>query len=60
MKRLKAQFYVELNILRSKYGDVEYDRDDILPATIGLMEKHGFSPDGVKRDAANAIEDIPF
>ena len=58
MKRLPSAFYKELHTLRDRYGETEYQRDDILPATMGLINKH-LKGDGneLLRDAANAILD---
>ena len=33
MKRRKAEFYQEVHAIRDKYGETEYDRDDLLPTT---------------------------
>jgi hypothetical protein len=39
-RKYQHQFYVELHALRKKYGQHEYTRDEILPATKALMVKY--------------------
>lgn len=50
-------FYKEIADIRSAYGNTEYDRDQILPAVIGLLRKHEVRDADLMRDAANAILD---
>jgi hypothetical protein len=58
MKRLPSEFYREIDALRSAMGESEYNRDQILPAVIGLIEKHRTdTKTHLLRDAANAILD---
>ena len=57
MKRMPTDFYKELHALRDKYGESEYHRDEILPATMALISKHLKGEKELLRDAANSILD---
>ncbi len=57
MKRLKHRFYQDLHAIRDKYGEVEYDRDEILPAAMALLRSELDDDQALLRDAANAILD---
>lgn len=58
--RKTSLFYKDLHALRNQYGETEYSREDILPATMALLERHGCSREDLLRDAAtttlNSIE----
>ena len=53
MKRKPTEFYKQMHELRDKYGQSEYDRDELLPAAMALLGKY---EDGneLLREAANA------
>ena len=57
MKKLPTTFYKELHTLRDKYGDSEYHRDEILPATMALLSKYLDNGKALLKDAANSILD---
>lgn len=57
MRRMNMTFYKEIADIRSAYGNTEYDRDQILPAVIGLLRRHEVRDADLMRDAANAILD---
>ena len=57
MKRLPTDFYKELHTIRDKYGESEYHRDEILPATMALVSKYMDDDKDLLKDAANAILD---
>ena len=40
MKRMPTSVYKELHVLRDKYGENEYHRDELLPAAMALIGKH--------------------
>lgn len=55
--RMNQAFYKAIDELRSKYGETEYDRDQIIPAVMGLLREHQVDDADLMRDAANAILD---
>jgi hypothetical protein len=57
MRKLDSTFYRELDELRSHLGNTEYNRDQSLPAVIGLMRKYEVRDSDLMRDAANGILD---
>lgn len=57
MKRMSMAFYKDIDDLRSAYGETEYDRNQILPAVVGLLRKHAVNDADLMRDAANSILD---
>lgn len=57
MKRLSNKFYKELSDVRSRFGETEYSRDQIVPAVVGLLRKHEVQDGELLRDAANSILD---
>ena len=40
MKRRKAAFYKEVHEVRDKYGEKQYDRDELVPDVVFLVKKH--------------------
>ena len=57
MRRMPSSFYKELAVLRDKFGETEYSRDQLLPAVMGLISKYLKDERDLLRDAANGILD---
>ena len=56
--KLPRAFYKDLHELRDKYGKSEpYSRDDLLPATVGLIRKYAETDVSVYVEAARKILD---
>lgn len=57
MRRLATDFYADIKALRDRYGETEYSRNDLLPATVVLIKKYLKDDDELVRDAAIEILD---
>jgi hypothetical protein len=57
MRKMPNAFYADLATVRDQFGRSEYDRDQILPAVMGLLRKHQVQDGDLLRDAANGILD---
>lgn len=55
--RMPNAFYADLRAVRNQYGRTEYDREQILPAVIGLLHKHKIKDGDVLRHAAIEVLD---
>lgn len=60
MKRRKYKFYKDLHEIRDRFGEKEYDRDDILPDAVALLKQdleEGGDQELLYIDAMNSILD---
>jgi hypothetical protein len=55
MRKLPHDFYTKLAKIRDQFGRAEYNRDQILPAVMGLILEYVEDKNEFLRDAANAI-----
>jgi hypothetical protein len=57
MKRMKTEFYRDVQAVRDEYGQTEYTRKDIVPNVVALLKKHSAQEDAAWVDVANGILD---